>query len=146
MVIVLDGDTPWENGGSGTYAVVHASPADMVARATELQPALQAVWSVVDRVNGYLVEKEPWKLAKNEANRDELAGILYAAAETLRILAILIQPVMPAAADRLWEQLGIGGDVADRRLPADVVWGGLAPGTKTMKGEALFPRLESEET
>jgi methionyl-tRNA synthetase len=112
--------------------------------AIELQPALQAVWSVVDRVNGYLVEKEPWKIAKDEAKREELAGILYAAAETLRILAILIQPIMPAAAERLWDQLGIGGDVAERRLPADAAWGGLPPGTKTAKGDALFPRLEAE--
>ena len=111
--------------------------------AVELQPALQAVWSVVDRANGYLVEKEPWKLAKDEANREELAGVLYAAAETLRILAVLIQPIMPAAAQQLWDQLGIGGDVGDRRVPVDVAWGGLAPGTKTVKGEALFPRLEA---
>jgi methionyl-tRNA synthetase len=111
--------------------------------AVELQPALQAVWSIVDRANGYLVEKEPWKLAKDEANREELAGVLYAAAETLRILAVLIQPIMPAAAQQLWDQLGIGGDVGARRVPVDVAWGGLAPGTKTVKGEALFPRLEA---
>src|SRR2546426_1248916 len=103
--------------------------------ATELQPALQSVWSIVDRVNGYLVEREPWKLAKDEANRDELAGILYAAAETLRILAILIQPIMPAAADRLWEQLGIGGGGAHRRPPAGAGWGGLPPGGEDPEGE-----------
>jgi methionyl-tRNA synthetase len=110
--------------------------------AIELQPGLQAVWSVVDRVNGYLVEKEPWKLAKDDANRDELAGVLYTAAEALRILAILIHPIMPGAAQRLWDQLGIEGAVADRRLPADAAWGGLLPGSKTARGEALFPRLE----
>src|SRR5262249_54341226 len=43
VVIVLDGDTPWENGGSGTFTVVHASPADVVAQATELQPSLVLV-------------------------------------------------------------------------------------------------------
>jgi methionyl-tRNA synthetase len=109
-----------------------------------LSHGLAAVWSIVDRSNGYLVEKEPWRLAKDPANRDELASILYAAAETLRILAILIQPIMPSAAERLWDQLGVEGSVADRRVPADVVWGLLKPGTKTSKGEALFPRLEAD--
>jgi methionyl-tRNA synthetase len=113
--------------------------------AVALTNGLGAIWDVVARANQYLVEKEPWKLAKDDANRDELASVLYASAETLRILAILIQPIMPAAAGRLWDQLGIGGDVADRRLPADATWGGFVPGTKTTKGEALFPRLESEE-
>lgn len=109
-----------------------------------LQPALGAVWSIVDRANGYLVEKEPWALAKDPDRAQELAGVLYAAAETLRILAILIQPIMPGAAQRLWEQLGIGGEVADRRVPADVEWGRLPPGTSTSKGESLFPRVETD--
>ena len=113
--------------------------------AIEPQPAIAAVWDVVARANRYLVEKEPWKLAKDPERRQELAGILYASAEVLRILAILIQPIMPSAAQRLWDQLGIGGDVENRRVPADLAWGGLAPGTRTIKGESLFPRLETDE-
>jgi methionyl-tRNA synthetase len=98
---------------------------------------------VVARANGYLVEKEPWKLAKDPARRAEVASILYAAAETLRILAIAISPVMPDAAARLWAQLGIDEPLEAQRLPEGGRWGLLAPGTRTTKGEALFPRLES---
>jgi methionyl-tRNA synthetase len=72
-----------------------------------LSQALAAVWDVVGRANGYLVEKAPWAIAKDEARRDELAAVLYASAETLRILAMLISPIMPGAASRLWDQLGI---------------------------------------
>ena len=111
--------------------------------AVALSLAVGSVWEIVDRANRYLVEKEPWKLAKDEARRDELAGVLYAAAETLRILAVAIRPVMPSAAARLWEQLGIASPIEDQRLPEGCVWGGLEPGTRTSKGEALFPRLES---
>jgi methionyl-tRNA synthetase len=110
--------------------------------AVQLTPGLAAVWEIVARANVYLVEKQPWQLAKDPAKRDELAGVLYAAAETLRILAVLIQPIMPSAAARLWEQLGIGGAVADQRLPDAAVWGGLEPGTTTSKGDSLFPRVE----
>jgi methionyl-tRNA synthetase len=112
--------------------------------AVRLTAGLAAVWDIVSRANQYLVEKEPWQLAKDPARGDELAGVLYAAAETLRILAILIQPIMPGAAQRLWDQLGVGGAVEARRVPVDVVWGGLKPGTVTSKGEALFPRVEAD--
>jgi methionyl-tRNA synthetase len=143
-----DGEVPepkTEDAASDLPPVI----ADAVARydahmlAVHLTAGLAAVWEIVARANQYLVEKEPWKLAKDEANRDELAGVLYASAETLRILAILIQPIMPSAAQRLWDQLGIEGTVDEQRIPADVVWGRLESGTKTTKGESLFPRLET---
>jgi methionyl-tRNA synthetase len=111
--------------------------------ALALSQALTAVWDVVGRANRYLVEREPWKVAGDEARRDELAGILYAAAETLRILAILIRPIMPGAASRLWGQLGLERPLEDQRLPGDVGWGRLPIGTKTTKGDPLFPRLDS---
>jgi methionyl-tRNA synthetase len=109
----------------------------------ELTPGVAAAWDLVGRANQYLVEKEPWKSAKDPARRDELGSVLYAAAETLRVLAVLISPVMPRAAARLWEQLGVEAPLVDQRLADAAVWGGLRPGTRTTKGEALFPRLES---
>jgi len=112
--------------------------------AAELQQALGAVWSIVDRANGYLVEREPWKLAKDPARRDELAGVLYACAETLRILAIAIQPIMPGAAERLWEQLGVAEPLASQRVPSSTAWGGTRPGTVVTKGGALFPRVDAD--
>jgi methionyl-tRNA synthetase len=123
--------------------------ADVVLRFEEhmaelaLTQGLAAVWEIVGRANRYLVERQPWSFAKDEARRAELAGILYASAETLRILAILIGPIMPGAATRLWEQLGIEEPLEDQLLPHAAAWGGLRPGTKTVKGEALFPRLDS---
>ena len=110
--------------------------------AMQLQPALVAVWDVVDRANHYLVEKEPWKLAKDPDRRDELASVLYAAAETLRVLAVAIAAIMPSAAGALWAQLGIASPLDRERLPEAGAWGGLEVGTRTTKGASLFPRLE----
>jgi methionyl-tRNA synthetase len=107
-----------------------------------LSQALAAVWGVVGRANGYLVEREPWAIAKDDARRDELASVLYASAEALRILAVLISPIMPHAAEALWGQLGIEQPLSAQRLPGAATWGGLVPGTRTTKGESLFPRLE----
>ena len=145
----FDGAVP-EPSVPGVEADLPATVADATARLNEaivgiqIADGISAVWEIVARANRYLVEKEPWKLAKDPAKREELASVLYAAAESLRILAILIQPTMPGASQRLWEQLGIGGRVEDRRVPADVAWGLLEPGTKTSKGDALFPRLEAD--
>jgi methionyl-tRNA synthetase len=107
-----------------------------------LTAGLAAVMELVTRANQYLVEKQPWALAKDPANLDRLGSILYAAAETLRILAVLTSPVMPGAAARLWDQLGIPQPLNAQRVPAAAQWGKLEPGTKTHKGDPLFPRLD----
>ncbi|MFL5798082.1 MAG: methionine--tRNA ligase [Actinomycetota bacterium] len=108
-----------------------------------LTQALAAIWEVVGEANRYLVERAPWALAKDASKRSELEGVLYTSAEALRILAILIVPIMPAAAGRLWTQLGIPESLEDQRLPDSARWGGLEPGTKTRRGESLFPRLDA---
>jgi methionyl-tRNA synthetase len=144
----FDGVVP-EPGAEGVEDDLPALIADVARRYDEhlselaLSQALAAVWEVVGRANGYLVERQPWNVAKDDARRGELAGILYASAETLRILAIMIGPIMPAAAQRLWGQLGIEQPLDAQRLPSAAAWGGLPPGTKTAKGDALFPRLDS---
>jgi methionyl-tRNA synthetase len=116
---------------------------DALLRGVQITAGVAAVWEIVDRANGYLVEKEPWKIAKDASRRDELASVLYAAAETLRLLAILVSPFMPSAAERLWAQLGVAAPLAEQRLPDAARWGLLEPGTRTAKGEPLFPRLDS---
>jgi len=109
----------------------------------ELLPARGADWDLVGRANQYLVEKEPWAIAKDQARREELASVLYASAEVLRILAIFIAPIMPRAAASLWGQLGIEEPLDAQRLPDAATWGGLRAGTRVTKGDSLFPRLES---
>jgi methionyl-tRNA synthetase len=144
----FDGRVP-EPAVEGAESDLPAVMADAIRRYDELMLSLQlhralaALWDIVTRANQYLVEMEPWKVAKDDGRRDELAGILYASTETLRILAILIEPIMPGAAERLWEQLGIEEPLGHQRVPESVSWGLMKPGTKTTKGGALFPRLDS---
>jgi methionyl-tRNA synthetase len=144
----FDGMVP-EPAAEGVEDDLPALTADVVRRYGEhmadlaLTQALAAVWEIVGRANGYLVERQPWTLTKDDARRKELAGILYASAETLRILTILIGPIMPGAAIRLWDQLGIEETLEAQRLPGASAWGGLRPGTRTVKGDPLFPRLDS---
>ncbi|MGH2709754.1 MAG: methionine--tRNA ligase [Actinomycetota bacterium] len=136
---------PKAEGAESDLPAVAADSAkryDELIDGVELSPALGAVWDLVGRANQYLVEKEPWAIAKDESRKEEVGSILYASAEVLRILAILVYPIMPGAAVALWVQLGIDEGLESQRLPKAAAWGGLAPGTIVTKGEGLFPRLE----
>ena len=108
----------------------------------ELTEAVTAVDGLVREANRHLVDVAPWKLAKDPERRQDLADSLYEAAEALRLIAVLYSPVMPAAAGRLWEQLGLAEPLEAQLLPEAASWGGLTPGTRVRRGESLFPRLD----
>ncbi|MEV6103301.1 methionine--tRNA ligase [Streptomyces sp. NPDC051940] len=108
---------------------------------------IEAVFGLVKKVNLYLTEQEPWKVAKDtsEAAQARLATIIYTAAEALRATAVLLNPVMPATSEKLWASLGAGaslGALADQRVDTVADWGRLPAGAQVTKGEILFPRLE----
>jgi methionyl-tRNA synthetase len=118
-------------------AVFQAHMADL-----DLTGAVGDVADFVRTVNRRLVETAPWNLAKDESRKGDLAHELWAALEALRLIAVFSSPVMPGAAERLWGQLGIAEPLSAQRLPEAGRWGGLRPGTRTTKGESLFPRLD----
>ena len=110
---------------------------------------LAAVFEFVKQVNGYLTEQEPWKVAKDESAEGQarLATILYTAAEALRGTAVLLNPVMPSTAEKLWASLGAAeglGALAAQPVATSGDWGRLPAGATVTKGEILFPRLEEK--
>ena len=115
--------------------------------AFDLDTAVACAWHLISKINKYLVEREPWKLAESgrEEDRALLTLVLYTAADLLRTITILLFPIMPASSKRLWEQLGCEGKVEDQRLD-QLAWAALASGTKVGKPEAIFPRLDKEKT
>ena len=103
----------------------------------QITVALQDVWELIGAVNKYIVEREPWGLAKKPDQRALLETTLYTAADTLRVIASLIDPVMPASAERIRAMLGINQELWTRLAP-----GTLKPGTRLGPTEPLFPRIE----
>ncbi len=89
---------------------------------------------------------EPWARFKDPAQEPTLDSVLYELAESLRIIAILISPVLPKAAHGIFDQLNWKLDEASKdtrfRL-ADAVWGGLPDGHVLGKPVPLFPRIEA---
>ncbi|HLK94395.1 MAG TPA: methionine--tRNA ligase [Nocardioidaceae bacterium] len=114
-----------------------------------LQDAVAAVEAFVGAVNGYVTDQEPWKVAKDDSpqGRLRLATILYAAAESLRAVAVLHAAVMPKTAQALWERLGAAdqlGALSEQSVAGAGTWGRLCPGATVSKGDPLFPRLEPD--
>jgi len=110
----------------------------------EFSDALISVWKLVESVDKYIVEEKPWTLAQNERESDRLGRILYAAAESLRVITVLAHPVIPDATEKIWEQLGQPGKLANVRID-QLRWGALKPGTKIGKPEAVFPRADKKQ-
>jgi len=102
---------------------------------------LARVWDFIGLLNRFIVQNEPWKLAQDEGRRWALDSVLYTVAEGLRIVAVLVAPVMPRSAAEIWKRLGARGDVTAASLE-HFSWGALKPGSATLRGDALFPRID----
>lgn len=124
-----------------------ASSADASMERFAIHEAIAQTWTIVDALNGYITESEPWALAKDEAQRERLGTVLYTCAEGLRALAVLLSPVIPAATQKLWVALGAGaglGELTAQPLREAGTWGQLQPGTHISALSPLFPRVEPQ--
>ncbi|HEU5246103.1 MAG TPA: hypothetical protein VFU09_03335, partial [Candidatus Udaeobacter sp.] len=110
--------------------------------------AIGNILAIVDQGNALVENAAPWKLAKDleKVSKIKLNSVLYALSETLRIIAILISPVLPRAAHRIFDQLNWKMELSgkeERFSLADAEWGGLPDGHVVGKPVPLFPRIES---
>ena len=103
---------------------------------------------IADEANRLVEKTAPWKLAKGSDKESEarLNTVLYALAETLRIIAILLLPVTPVAAHGIFDQLNWKMELSgkeERFSLADAEWGRLPDGHVVGKPVPLFPRIEA---
>ena len=123
---------------------------DRIGEKLDFAGGIAAIFDFVKQVNGYLTTQEPWKVAKDTsaAGQARLATVLYAAAESLRGIAVLLNPVMPRVSGLLWDSLGaepVLGALADQQVTEAARWGLLPAGVTVTKGDILFPRLEEKK-
>jgi len=109
-------------------------------RNSELQSALENIWALITRANQYVDQTAPFKLAKDATQAKRLDEVLYNLAEVCRIIAVLVSPILPGAAARIYEQLGLGA-LPQSFSAAD--WGGLHAGHSIGEPAPLFPRKET---
>ena len=109
--------------------------------ALQFSNALTEIWKLIGECNRYIDLTTPWVLAKNEADRPRLGTVLYVLLECARIVAVLIAPTMPRTPERIFAQIGVTNE-ALKTWESIKVFGGVVPGSKVHKGEALFPRID----
>lgn len=103
--------------------------------------ALETIWQVIRAANGYVDHQAPWALRKTDPDR--MQTVLWVLAETIRHVAILMQPVVPTSAARMLDQLAVAEDARGfDRLGTDHA---LEPGTPLPKPQGVFPRFVEEE-
>jgi methionyl-tRNA synthetase len=75
----------------------------------ELSPALEEIWKRIRRLNRYVEEQTPWKLAKEESSAAQLDLVLATLHEGIRVITVLLSPYLPAATEKLLVALGRPG-------------------------------------
>ncbi len=115
--------------------------ADAAIERLAVHEAIAAVWQLVDELNGYITEQEPWALAKQPENAARLATVLHTAVHGVGTLAILLAPVLPKATAKLWSALGREDAVDAQPIRSAHEWEAVGRVTAL---EALFPRIEVE--
>ncbi|RKQ13844.1 methionine--tRNA ligase [Ureibacillus endophyticus] len=105
---------------------------------------LADLWSLVSRTNKYIDETQPWVLAKDEENKSKLAAVMANLAESLRHIAVMLQPFMTTAPKQIIEQLGLN----ESSLAWETIetFGNIIPRNVKVveKGVPIFPRLDAE--
>ncbi len=110
--------------------------------ALHFSQALDSIWKLVARANKYIDETTPWVLNK-ENKTEELSHVMSNLAESLRLIAIMIYPVMTETAPNIYAQLGLNWEDEDQK---NLEFGDFAWNTKVVeKPKPIFPRLKAEE-
>ncbi len=140
------GAIPQSNGDS--YVAEAASEATAFAldafERLDFSKALETVWSLIARLDKFIVERAPWKLAKGDDDAQKLLDdTLYTSAEALRIITALLSPVIPDSAAKIWAQLGFTLPVAEVRTK-DLHWGKLDGGQMLGAVSPVFPRADAK--
>lgn len=129
-------DTDIEAQGSALHTLVEK---DMDA--LRLPEALIDIWSYVGTLNKYIDLTAPWVLAKDEANKKQLASVMIHLAEALRIVSVLLVPFITDTAKRIQDILGVN-DEALSSWESIAAFGSGVCGLHVTQTAPLFPRID----
>jgi len=103
----------------------------------KLSIALETIMEFVRGLNKYIVEEEPWTLAKEKDKEEKLMAVLYTCIESIRLAIEFLKPVMPGKCSEALTILG-----ADKLSKNLLEWGALKGGSKVKETKGLFPRIK----
>ena len=103
------------------------------------QNGLIEIWNAIGRANKYIDETTPWILAKDESKANELNEVMYVLYEALRNVAILVSPVMPETAEKMFNALNVNSELQQYQA---LGFGKTASAKVLEKIEPMFVRLD----
>lgn len=107
----------------------------------QFHEVIPGILKAASESNQYIDEQEPWKLRKEDPER--MKTVLYHLAETVRCIAIMLQPFCPIASGKILDQLAVPeGERSFAQLNEQF---SLEPGKALPKPEGVFPRLQAQE-
>jgi methionyl-tRNA synthetase len=96
---------------------------------------LEEIWKVIRAANGYIDRQAPWAL--NKTDKIRMGAVLRVLVDTIRVVATLLQPVMPGSMARMLDQLGVAPEA---RTFAALATTPLTDGTLLPPPQGVFPR------
>ena len=97
----------------------------------EIDKVINDIMTFIRGINVFMEKNEPWKLVKSD--KEQAGNILYHCAESLRLAAVMLSPVMPSKTKDILNILGTNNE--------ELVWGKLKSGSKISTSEPIFPRI-----
>jgi len=100
--------------------------------------ALEEIMNLARRSNKYIDETMPWALAKDEDKRARLGGVLYNLLESIRFIAVLLQPFMPETAKSIFSQI----NAKETSWESLDTFGKMKSGESVGEAAPLFARID----
>ena len=104
---------------------------------------LSTLWQFICLTIKYIDENEPWVLAKDDAKKERLGNVMAHLVESLRQIAIMLQPFLTSTPQKIFSQLGLEKEEQQKWESLHTI-DGIPAGTIVQKGKPIFPRLDNE--
>jgi len=105
-----------------------------------LHEGAAAAYRLIDGANEFIAATSPWALAKDPASADRLTQVLFDAAESIRLAAVLLEPIMPGSSKEILRR--VGAPVVGLNFDRDGRWRNDGERLVAQDGP-LWPRLEA---
>ncbi len=103
--------------------------------------AMDEIWTIVRRSNKYIDETMPWVLAKDEAQKDRLATVLYNLLESIRFIAVMLKPMMTKTSELILDSINTDIDTWESVSS----FGALKTNVKVGEAHPMFARIDEEK-